>query len=848
MKKLLVLLIFITTFLYANELKKVKLQFMWLNQFEFAGFYIAKEKGFYKDLGIETQFIEYDPDINIVDKVLSKEVDFGMTSSSLLIDKSKGKDVVLLGTIFQSSPLVLIALKNSNIKTIKDIKNKKVMLTNEQEMFATLQSMLKVNDISLDDLNIIDHSYNVYDLIDKKTDLMLGYVTNEPFLLKEKGYESIIFHPKDYGFDFYEELIFTSKELLNKDPKLVKDFYDATIKGWEYAFNNIEETAKLIYKKYNSQNKDLKSLIFEANEMKKLVYDKDGNIGTVSSEKINSIINTYKLLRYINNDIDLKEFIYSNDNIDSLLTKDEQIYLKDKKFITMCVEPNWLPYEKIENNKHIGIVAEYIHFIENVIDVKIKLIPTNSWSQTLEYAKKRKCDIVSTAIDTLKRREYLVFTKSFINSSLAMVSVIDKPFVDNILQVKNEKFAVIKDYAYSELMRKEYPFIKFVEVNNIDEGIELVKKGKVFGLIDTVPTLAYAIQKGYIGELKITGRLDEQSNLSVGIRNDEPILRDIFDKVLDTIPESQKQEILNKWISVNYQKGLDYNYIIKLSLIMFIVLFLIALIYRQSLLKKLNIDLNNKVREEIEKNEEKNKILLKQSKMASMGEMIENIAHQWRQPLSNISVAASGIQLKKEMSTLSNEELNETLEHILSTAKYLSNTIDDFRSFFNMEKELKLVNIEDIIDKALLLAGSRYLKDNFVIIKNIENIEFKSSENDLIQVFLNIFTNAKDALDENVKEGIKYLFIDAYKKDDNLIIEIKDNGGGVEEKIINKIFEAYFTTKKQYHGTGIGLNMSKLLVELHLKGSITAVNTTYDYENKTQKGAIFRLILPINLN
>ncbi|WP_428024916.1 ABC transporter substrate-binding protein [Arcobacter sp.] len=848
MKKLLVLLIFITTFLYANELKKVKLQFMWLNQFEFAGFYIAKEKGFYKDLGIETQFIEYDPDINIVDKVLSKEVDFGMTSSSLLIDKSKGKDVVLLGTIFQSSPLVLIALKNSNIKTIKDIKNKKVMLTNEQEMFATLQSMLKVNDISLDDLNIIDHSYNVYDLIDKKTDLMLGYVTNEPFLLKEKGYESIIFHPKDYGFDFYEELIFTSKELLNKDPKLVKDFYDATIKGWEYAFNNIEETAKLIYKKYNSQNKDLKSLIFEANEMKKLVYDKDGNIGTVSSEKINSIINTYKLLRYINNDIDLKEFIYSNDNIDSLLTKDEQIYLKDKKFITMCVEPNWLPYEKIENNKHIGIVAEYIHFIENVIDVKIKLIPTNSWSQTLEYAKKRKCDIVSTAIDTLKRREYLVFTKSFINSSLAMVSVIDKPFVDNILQVKNEKFAVIKDYAYSELMRKKYPFIKFVEVNNIDEGIELVKKGKVFGLIDTVPTLAYAIQKGYIGELKITGRLDEQSNLSVGIRNDEPILRDIFDKVLDTIPESQKQEILNKWISVNYQKGLDYNYIIKLSLIMFIVLFLIALIYRQSLLKKLNIDLNNKVREEIEKNEEKNKILLKQSKMASMGEMIENIAHQWRQPLSNISVAASGIQLKKEMSTLSNEELNETLEHILSTAKYLSNTIDDFRSFFNMEKELKLVNIEDIIDKALLLAGSRYLKDNFVIIKNIENIEFKSSENDLIQVFLNIFTNAKDALDENVKEGIKYLFIDAYKSDDNLIIEIKDNGGGVEEKIINKIFEAYFTTKKQYHGTGIGLNMSKLLVELHLKGSITAVNTTYDYENKTQKGAIFRLILPINLN
>ena len=847
MKKLLILLVFVITLLQSNELKKVKLQFMWLDQFEFAGFYVAKEKGYYKDLGIDVEFIKYDSSVNIVDKVLNKEVDFGMTSSSLIIDKANGKDVVLVGTIFQSSPLILLALENSKFETIKDIKNKTLMVTDDQKLFATLQSMLATNDMSIDDLNIIEHTFNVDDLINKKTDLMLAYITNEPFVLKQKGYDSKVFYPKDYGFDFYEELIFTSKELAKEDPQLVENFFSASLKGWEYAFNNIDEVSKLIYKNYNPQNKSLDSLIYEAKEMKKLVFNKEGKIGTVTEDKINLIINTYKLMGYIKNEINLDEFIFKND-IGSLLNNEEKSYLKNKKFITMCVEPDWLPYEKIENGKHIGIVSEYIQSIEKNIDTKIKLIPTDNWTQTLQYAKQRKCDIISSAINTEKRRAYLTFTNPFLNSSLAIVSTIDKPFIDNIMQVKKEKIALIKDYAYSNMMRKKYPFINFIEVKNIKEGIELVKDGEVFGLIDTVHTLAYTIQKDYIGQLKIAGRLDEQSNISIGVRKDEPILKNILNKALDKIPESEINRMQNKWISINYEKGLDYSFIIKSLFIMFIILFIIALIYRQFLLKKLNKELNKKVKEEIEKNAENNRILLKQSRMASMGEMLENIAHQWRQPLSNISVSASGLQLKKEVSTISDEELNDSLEHIVKSATYLSNTIDDFRSFFNMEKELKSAHIEDIVNKALFLASSKYAKDEFHIIKNIDNIEFKTSKNDLIQVFLNIITNAKDALNENIKVGDKYIFIDTYKEKNNLVIEIKDNAGGVREEIINKIFEAYFTTKKEFHGTGIGLNMSKLLVELHLKGSISAINSTYNYEDKTYRGAIFKLVLPINLD
>ncbi|MDZ7817734.1 MAG: ABC transporter substrate-binding protein [Aliarcobacter sp.] len=216
--------------LCAHSKHKTSIQLMWLDQFEFAGFYVAKEKGFYKEVGIDVDIKKYDASINVLNEVLEKRADFGTNSSSLIVDKANGKNIILLGSIFQSSPLMLLALKNSMIRNLQDIKNKKLMITDEQKDFVSLQSMLISENISLKDLNTIKHSFDVDNLINKNTDLMLAYTTNEPYLLKEKGYESKIFHPKDYGFDFYEEMIFTTKEFAQNNPDLVKDFYNAAYK------------------------------------------------------------------------------------------------------------------------------------------------------------------------------------------------------------------------------------------------------------------------------------------------------------------------------------------------------------------------------------------------------------------------------------------------------------------------------------------------------------------------------------------------------------------------------------------------------------------------------------------
>jgi signal transduction histidine kinase len=505
-----------------------------------------------------------------------------------------------------------------------------------------------------------------------------------------------------------------------------------------------------------------------------------------------------------------------------------------------------MPFEKIDKNKHIGIAADYIKLLEDKIKIPIKLIPTKSWSQSLEYGENRTCDIFSLIMTTPQREKYLNFTKSYLDVPLVIAADINAPFIDNLEQVKDKKLALVKGYAFGELLKIKYPDFDFLYVENIHEGLNLVQQGKVFGLIDTLPSVGYNIQNSYIGQLKITGKFDETLNLGVGTRNDEPILNTIFDKAINDISIKQKQEILNRWVSVSYQKELDYSFLYKLFSILIIFIIVGILFYRHYLLKKLNAQLNKKIEIEIEKNEEKNRILIQQSRMASMGEMLENIAHQWRQPLSTISVAASGMEVKKEFNILSDDEFHESVNHIKNATAYLSNTIEDFRNFFSKEKELSKMNISNAIEKALELMGNTFMKNQINLIRNIDkNIEILSLENELIQVLMNILVNAKDAL-QSISDMEKYLLINIYQQENDLIIRIQDNAGGIDENIIDKIFEPYFTTKHKSNGTGIGLYMSKLLVEKHLKGTLKVKNKEFLYMDKIHKGALFEIILPIS--
>ena len=237
--------------------------------------------------------------------------------------------------------------------------------------------------------------------------------------------------------------------------------------------------------------------------------------------------------------------------------------------------------------------------------------------------------------------------------------------------------------------------------------------------------------------------------------------------------------------------------------------------------------------------EERDRLFFQQTKMAAMGEMLGNIAHQWRQPLSVISTAATGVQLQKEMNLLTDENFNHTMDLINKSAQYLSQTIEDFRGFFDPKKRIeKEFQISKIIDKSLNIVSSQFVTKDIDIIKNIDDIAIISFENELIQVILNILNNAKDAL-LKIKDGKRLIFINTYIKNEVVILEIKDNAKGINEDIIDRIFEPYFTTKHQSQGTGIGLYMCQDIVKNHLHGKLSVYNEDYIYESIEYRGAKF---------
>ena len=238
---------------------------------------------------------------------------------------------------------------------------------------------------------------------------------------------------------------------------------------------------------------------------------------------------------------------------------------------------------------------------------------------------------------------------------------------------------------------------------------------------------------------------------------------------------------------------------------------------------------------------EKEKILYQQSKMAAMGEMIGNIAHQWRQPLNVISVSASGIKLWIEDDLYSQEDAKDFIEAILNSTNYLSNTIDDFRNFYKDDMDKSDFEVKKIIDKTIGLLKTVFIKEQIKIIYlNEDSLIINGVENQFLQVMINILNNAKDALVENNIED-KIIFIDIYEKENHIYIEIIDNAGGVDEKIIEHIFEPYFTTKHKSLGTGIGLYMSEEIVTKQLDGKIFVYNKAIKYENKDYFGACFKI-------
>ncbi len=267
------------------------------------------------------------------------------------------------------------------------------------------------------------------------------------------------------------------------------------------------------------------------------------------------------------------------------LSEVEKKYLQKKKVITMCIDPNWMPFEKFDKNgKHIGMTADYFDYFSKYLNIPIKVYPTKSWSESIEAAKARKCDIFSLAMSTKERRKYMNFTPAYLSTPLVMATKLDVPFINNFKAIKNKKIGIVKGYAFNEIIRRRYPNIQVVDVKNVTEGLQKVANGELFGFVGTLASIGYTVQKDFAGGLKIAGKFPEKWELGIGVRNDDPLLFGIFAKAVQSIPPTLKQNILNKYIAIRYEKGTDYK-LLKQVLILFTLIAIIATFYYRKLAK-----------------------------------------------------------------------------------------------------------------------------------------------------------------------------------------------------------------------------------------------------------------------
>ena len=573
-KKYFSILLLFSSLLFSKENEKVTLYLDWVNQFQFAGYYIAKEKGFYKELNIDIDIKEYTHNLDITKEVITNKATYGIRKSSLIVDKFNGNNIVLLSTIFQNSPLVLITLKDSNIKSPKDLKNKEIMITDDAKDSASIRAMITSQGLNQNQIKFINHSFDLNDLINKNTDAMACYLSNEPFILENKNIEFNIINPQDYSFDFYEGILFTSEDEIKDNPTRAQDMRNASLKGWEYAFNNIEESAKIIFEKYNTQNKSLESLIYEGEVLKKLAKFDEKLLGNISIEKIDNLKKFYTILgiNEKNSSFKTETIIFDEKNI--ILSKDEQEYLKNNHFTLMFTDDK-IPYSFKIGNEIKGFEIDFWDLISKKLSKPFNLEET---------IKNKTLNIFSDAIKiNFNYTNQIELNKDFIHSnSIAQIPIAiatneDVNYIDDISNLKHKKIAVLNTLGIIKELKNKYPNIEFIEIHDLNSAIYKIKNKEIFAYIDDLYTLTNEINKNKIFKLKVNSKIDYTLNIYLQTNKENKIFIDILNKVISSISKEEKDFILNNYQQIIYKSQIDYIDIMKfvgpLIILLFVFLF-----------------------------------------------------------------------------------------------------------------------------------------------------------------------------------------------------------------------------------------------------------------------------------
>ena len=528
------------------------------------------------------------------------------------------------------------------------------------------------------------------------------------------------------------------------------------------------------------------------------------------------------------------------------LTEAEQRWLEAHPIIRAAPDPDFAPFEWFTlDGAYKGIAADYLRLVEQRLGIKFELVHTKEWSQVMDMARARQVDILPAVARSTQREQYLLFTTPHISAKGVIVT--GKGY-ENIQELKGKKIAVVTDYVWDDLITHSNFEVRLYRVERNLDGLELAALGGVDAMVSDIASVTYLIRQHGLSNLRIVkdNGVDRNLELSFGIRNDWPELQTILEKAVASLTFEEREAIRAKWLTLEvggFWRNPVFWYSAMGATVVLLLLLAGTMIWNRTLQQRVELRTRELQNANIK--------LMQAEKMESIGRLAAGVAHEVKNPLAIIQMGADFLsqELPKDETT---GEVIKDIDDAVQRADTVIRGLLDFSRDKKLERTAGSIN--EVIKSSLHLVGhevrQRQIDVKTQLADNLPELELDASK--LQQVFINLFMNAAHAMEREgllqVITQLKTLNDEADLSRDNenrfkqgetvLWVEVRDNGPGIINKDTSKIFDPFYTTKPVGEGTGLGLSVSRNIINLH-QGSI-------DIRNHQEGGASVVMMFQLN--
>ena len=809
----------------AHSLERVTMQLKWQHQFQFAGYYAAKKMGYFRDAGLDVNIVEATPGIDPVHEVIKGNAEYGVGTSSILLERASGKPIVVLGVILQHSPYILLTKKDGPNQTVQHLAGKSLML---EPLADELTAYLKKEGVTPEKLNLVEHSFNIKDLISGRVHAISGYVTDDPDLLDRARFPYMVFSPRSAGIDFYGDNIFTTENELKDHPLRAKAFRDASLKGWQYALQHQEQIVELIISTYSpTSNPD--HLRYEANQIRQLMRPDLVEIGYMHAGRWQHIAETYADLGMIPRNTSLKGFLY-----DPAPKRDlTRIYQTVGIVLIMAViffairfartlrklkaseEKYFKSFENAQLMKTISLVESGI-----LVNVNSKFLETTGFNRSEVIGN----DPVKVGLMTPKDRqricEIISRQDSFENVDITLRSSTGTAIY---CQFYGEKITI------DGTVHLVCDFENITDKKSADDQIRVLYKAIEQSPVSVVIT-------------DVTGKIEfvnpKFSELTGYSSNDVIGHNARILKTEKSPPELHRQ----LWETISSGMTWSGEFINRKK-------------NGEEFLERATIspirDSNGvitrfmAIKEDITEYRKTRTQLIQAQKMEAVGQLTSGLAHDF----NNILTIIGGYSTLMQMDMKPDDPKREYLEQIVNANERAAGLTHSLLAFGRSQViEQAILNLNLVLNDFKKFIG-RVLGEHIVLKIDLHNdrLNVFIDKGQIEQVLINLATNARDAMpeggslefctrivtiDEEVNQGSSTVTPGNYS-----VITVTDSGTGMDAETVERIFEPFFTTKETGKGTGLGLAMAFGIIQQH--------NGHIEVQSTPGKGTTFSIFLPL---